>query len=83
MNLNDMTKRAYANSIKHGFWDQLEEIQEELRVVENLAAVKRLVVNEKLALIHSELSEALEEVRIHGDFNEIRYGKLKPPEVKP
>jgi NTP pyrophosphatase (non-canonical NTP hydrolase) len=53
MNLNDMAKEAHNNSKKHGFWDGDYD----------LAKMPIDVIGLKLALIHSEVSEALEDAR--------------------
>ena len=50
MNINEMAEKAHTNSVKHGFWDTGNKDPEEL-------------IPEKLCLIHSEVSEALEEYR--------------------
>lgn len=48
MDLNKMAKAAYENSLNHGFWDGKNALDS---------------IPEKLMLIVSELSEALEEYR--------------------
>jgi hypothetical protein len=59
MNLVELVKAAHKNSVDHGFWDASDPLQTSLPT--------------KTSLIHSEISEALEEFR-HTD--EKRGGKL-------
>lgn len=62
MNMERLIKEAHANAVKHGFWADPEQRD----------------VATKIALIHSELSEALEEFRLSnaergGGLGEILY----------
>lgn len=54
MHLNDMAKFAYENSKAHGFWAGHPPAPTEIPIE---------TVGLKLALIHSEVSEALEDAR--------------------
>lgn len=50
MTIKEMQKRAFETSKVHGFWDGLDPLDP-------------VVAAAKLALIHSEISEVLEEIR--------------------
>lgn len=72
MNINELVKDSYSNSTSHGFWADAD-LQ---------PAAKKYILSTKLALIHSEISEALEELRdgdLAGDTL-IRYTESGKPE---
>lgn len=62
--INEWCKAAYQNSKDHGFHENEQN--------ENVA--------EKIALIHSEISEALEEVRNGNPLNHIYFNEKGKPE---
>lgn len=62
MTLNELVKRAHQNSVDHGFWDD-QTYMAELEGLERKIVARFLAeqtIPEKLCLIHSEVSEALE-----------------------
>jgi NTP pyrophosphatase (non-canonical NTP hydrolase) len=58
--LNEITHAAHANSVDKGFWDDQKLAVNATRL--DRERVQR-TIPEKLALIHSEVSEALEDYR--------------------
>ena len=61
--IKQLQKRAYENSLKHGFHGDGNEKE----------------FGDVISLIHSELSEAYEEYRHHHDYNETYYEDGKKP----
>jgi len=55
--IDSFSNEIYSNSIRHGFWDFG-------------TADESIIVTCKLALIHSEISEALEAIRNHNPADE-------------
>lgn len=66
MSLNDLSREAYQNSFAHGFYPQGSEPSDDN-------------VGEKLALIHSEISEVLEEVRAGHGLRVVYYTDIDKP----
>jgi hypothetical protein len=63
MNIEDLQRASNEIADAHGFWDDWKTLCASASDNHDRFRWLRLIVNEKLALIHSELSEALEEVR--------------------
>lgn len=63
MNIEDLQRESNNIAEAHGFWDDWKALCNSAVDDHDRIRRLRLVVNEKLALIHSEISEALEEVR--------------------
>ena len=62
MNINELQERAYSHAYDKGFWDDYENAYADAWP-SNAEPTKAAFIGQKLALIHSEVSEALEEVR--------------------
>lgn len=62
MKISELQTRAYDHAKNKGFWEDYEEATFDAWPSQT-AAVEAAFIGQKLALIHSEVSEALEEVR--------------------
>lgn len=71
MTLNTLADEIYMNAVTHGFWDNNQTPEERAKLIP-----------EKVALMHSELSEVLEEYR-NGHSPTETYHKDGKPEGIP
>ena len=85
--INGFAIGVHQNSIDHGFWDAAEGTLEAIKALQSegvesqrYKAVSGWIVAQKLALIHAEVSEALEEDRDgnHDVYYNADSGTLKP-----
>ena len=75
MTITNLCHEAHDTSVNHGWWDDYF-IQTEFGSAYDMAKV-RASIPEKLCLIHSEVSEALEDYRV-GKLFEVPTDKGKP-----
>jgi NTP pyrophosphatase (non-canonical NTP hydrolase) len=72
MTINDMMSKIHEDNVERGWWDGFKfplDVQSQK---------DRSVVIEKLCLVHSELSEALEDVRHGHPLGGVHYEITKP-----
>lgn len=70
MELDHLIEMCYENAKEHGFWDDINKND-------------RLVFEEKLLLLHSEISEVFEEIRAGKTIHELYYNSEPGKENKP
>lgn len=63
LTLRDLVVDSYANSVEKGFWDDILVIPTSPEEHVPVPVPFKYAISAKLALIHSEVSEALEELR--------------------
>lgn len=62
VNINELVDQAYTHAVNKGFWEDIEEATFDAWPSQT-AAIEAAFIGQKLALIHSEVSESLEEAR--------------------
>jgi NTP pyrophosphatase (non-canonical NTP hydrolase) len=68
MKLNDLVSQAYSTAKEHGFWDMENSIIQKMQddknyTLEEVNAVQRAFRVQRIALIITELAEAIEAIR--------------------
>lgn len=75
MTIEALVKRAHENSAKKGFWNEFTNAE-----VKGDTTALRALVNEKLLLVVSEITEAMEELRSGHTPQEVYDGESGKPE---
>lgn len=76
MKISELQTRAYDHAHSKGFWDDYEAAMKNVQF-ELTDATEAAFFGQKLALIHSEVTEALEEIR-NGNYNATHKPGEKP-----
>lgn len=76
--IEELQKTIHADNVDRGWWDEFKLSTGEVRLSVHDDMERRAAI-EKLCLIHSEISEALEEIRNGWQFNEVRVDPTGKP----
>lgn len=75
LTIEALVERAHTNSTMKGFWNEFTKAE-----IEGDETTLRALINEKLLLVVSEITEAMEELRSGHDAKEIYEGEAGKPE---
>lgn|SRR3990167_1285955 len=76
MNVTELVAACYKTAVEHGWWEDIPG-KPLVATQQHFRRINASMLAEKLCLIHSEVSEALEEVR-RGQGLEMYYGPCAP-----